>query len=144
MIGTMLAAGIGDQRRVVAAAAAKLARSVTTSTRSPLQKAAGNLLRHVRGGGQMFEDFSAKGVNELGMSERLSDLFYRANPNFDFGAPGTRDRVEQFLAGQAAAGRQPVRIELRSGGEGIDDLLVELLRRVIRVQGGSVQEVLGT
>ncbi|MGH6690702.1 MAG: hypothetical protein ACREF4_08495, partial [Gammaproteobacteria bacterium] len=34
-------------------------------------------------------------------------------------------------------------IELRSSGNAVDDLLVEVLRRAIRVQGGNVQVVLG-
>lgn len=145
VIGRMLASGISAQQGLVAAAASRLAGSVVASTRSPLQRAAANLLAHVRGGGNIFEDFSARGVNELGMNDRLAELFRRANPNFDFGAPGTRDRVEQFLAGQAAAGRQQrVQLEIRSGGEGLDELLLEVLRRAIRVQGGSVQEVLGS
>jgi hypothetical protein len=34
-------------------------------------------------------------------------------------------------------------IEIKSGGSRLDDLLVELLRKAIRVRGGDVQLVLG-
>jgi TP901 family phage tail tape measure protein len=39
---------------------------------------------------------------------------------------------------------KPVVIELRSAGSRLDDLLVEVLRKSIRVKGGSVQTVLGS
>lgn len=43
----------------------------------------------------------------------------------------------------AGAGASSV-IEIRSGGSKLDDLLVEVLSRAIRVRGGNVQLVLGT
>jgi hypothetical protein len=62
------------------------------------------------------------------------------------GAPGTAglallmagERVS--TPGQSGGGTV---IEIRSGGSKMDDLLVEILRNAIRVQGGSVQAVLG-
>jgi len=54
-----------------------------------------------------------------------------------------------YPAGQSAAmasrwGRdEPIVIEIRSGGSKLDDLLVELIRRAIRIRGGNVQAVLG-
>lgn len=47
------------------------------------------------------------------------------------------------LSRGAGAGGRTV-IEIRSGGSKFDDLLVEVLRRSVRVQGGNVQVVLGT
>jgi len=37
----------------------------------------------------------------------------------------------------------PIVLELRSSGQRVDDMLVELLRSAIRVRGGDVQVVLG-
>jgi hypothetical protein len=62
------------------------------------------------------------------------------------GAPGTAglallmagERVS--TPGQSGGGTV---IEIRSGGSKMDDLLVEILRNAIRVQGGNVQAVLG-
>ena len=46
--------------------------------------------------------------------------------------------------GMAAGGRQePIVLELRSGGAAVDNLLLQLLRKAIRVRGGNVQLVLG-
>jgi hypothetical protein len=38
----------------------------------------------------------------------------------------------------------PVVLEIRSSGSKLDDLLVELLRKAVRVRGGNVQTVMGT
>jgi hypothetical protein len=52
-------------------------------------------------------------------------------------------------AGQSAAmmggggGGGPVVIELRSSGNAIDDMLLQILRKAVRVRGGNVQLVLG-
>lgn len=46
-------------------------------------------------------------------------------------------------AAGAAAGTARAVIELRSGGSRLDDLLLEILARAIRVRGGNVQLVLG-
>jgi hypothetical protein len=43
-------------------------------------------------------------------------------------------------AGQARGG---IVLEIRSGGSRMDDLLVEVIRRAVREQGGDVQTVLG-
>lgn len=45
--------------------------------------------------------------------------------------------------GAAAAGGAGVVLTVNSAGSRLDDLLVEVLRRAIRVQGGNVQAVLG-
>lgn len=50
--------------------------------------------------------------------------------------------TEAMLAGGGGGGRTV--IELRSDGSRLADLLLELLRNAIRVQGGDVQVVLGT
>lgn len=47
-------------------------------------------------------------------------------------------------AGAAGAGGGAVVIEVRSGGSRLDDLLVDVLKKAIRVRGGNVQVVLGT
>jgi hypothetical protein len=41
------------------------------------------------------------------------------------------------------AGAPPLVLEIRSGGSAMDDLLVQILQKAIRSQGGNVQEVLG-
>jgi hypothetical protein len=43
-----------------------------------------------------------------------------------------------------AGGAARVVLEIRSGGSAMDDLLVQVLRKSIRVKGGNVQTVLGT
>lgn len=48
--------------------------------------------------------------------------------------------TERFL-GQGGGGRMV--LELRSGGAALDDLLVEIIRKAVRVRGGDVQVVLG-
>ncbi|HKX46591.1 MAG TPA: hypothetical protein VJP77_07800 [Planctomycetota bacterium] len=62
------------------------------------------------------------------------------------GAPG-QEALAILQAGErvtpAGAGPAGVTLELRSSGSRVDDLLVELLRRAIRVKGGNVQAVLG-
>lgn len=45
------------------------------------------------------------------------------------------------LLGQGGGGRMV--LELRSGGAALDDLLVEIIRKAVRVRGGDVQVVLG-
>jgi hypothetical protein len=50
-------------------------------------------------------------------------------------------RVPATRSGNGDSGR--VVIELRSGGTRLDDLLVEVLSRAVRVRGGNVQLVLG-
>lgn len=47
------------------------------------------------------------------------------------------------LASQGGGGG-PVELIVKSGGSKLEDLLVELLRKTIRIQGGNVQNVLGT
>lgn len=54
---------------------------------------------------------------------------------------GDSKRLAAQHAGGAGGGR--VVLEVRSGGSRLDDLLVELLRKAIRIQGGDVQAVLG-
>lgn len=50
---------------------------------------------------------------------------------------------EQMIRGAYRARQSPTVIEISSGGSRMDDLLLELLRRAIRVKGGNVQVVLG-
>ncbi|MEV7470275.1 phage tail protein [Streptomyces kronopolitis] len=47
------------------------------------------------------------------------------------------------MAGAAAGGGGPVVLELHSGGARLDDLLIEIIRKAVRVRGGDVQFVLG-
>jgi hypothetical protein len=65
-----------------------------------------------------------RGENDLPAGSRV-----RSNPD-----------TERILSGGR---REPVVLEVRSGGSRIDDLLVEILRKAIRAQGGDVQLVLG-
>jgi hypothetical protein len=59
-------------------------------------------------------------------------------------APGSQVRsnpdTRRMLGGRGGA---VVQLEIRSGGSALDDLLVELLRKAVRVRGGDVQLVLG-
>jgi phage-related minor tail protein len=47
------------------------------------------------------------------------------------------------MLGSGGAPSGPIVLELRSSGQRVDDMLVELLRSAIRVRGGDVQVVLG-
>jgi hypothetical protein len=47
------------------------------------------------------------------------------------------------MAGAAAGGGGAVVLELHSGGARLDDLLIEIIRKAVRVRGGDVQFVLG-
>lgn len=62
------------------------------------------------------------------------------------GAPGT-ETMARLQAGErvtpAGQSAPPVVLELRSGGSRMDDMLLEMLRRSVRVRGGNVQVVLG-
>jgi hypothetical protein len=51
--------------------------------------------------------------------------------------------TERMVAGARSGGGRVV-LELRSSGSRLDDLLVEVLHKAIRVRGGDVQVVLGT
>jgi hypothetical protein len=58
-----------------------------------------------------------------------------------------KDVKSLMTHGPAAMAGQPSSatvVEIRSGGSRLDDLLVEVLRKSIRVKGGSVQAVLGS
>ncbi|MGH3735831.1 MAG: hypothetical protein ACRDT6_09460 [Micromonosporaceae bacterium] len=64
------------------------------------------------------------------------------------GAPGSETMAllqagERITPAGRSSGGATV-IEIRSGGSRLDDLLVELLRRSVRTQGGNVQVVLGS
>lgn len=62
------------------------------------------------------------------------------------GAPGT-ETLAMLQAGERvtpAGGGNRIVLELRSSGSRTDDLLVELMRKAIRVKGGNVQVVLGS
>lgn len=62
------------------------------------------------------------------------------------GAPGT-EMLALLQAGERVtpAGQSSATVlEVRSGGSRLDDLLVEILARAVRVRGGNVQLVLGT
>lgn len=48
------------------------------------------------------------------------------------------------MAAQAAGGGEPIVLELHSSGTDIDNFLLQILRKAIRVRGGKVQVVLGT
>lgn len=121
----------------------QLRKQLTTVTRtierSPLQRAASQMLKHLQGGGRIFEDFSFRGASELvsAKNDVLAKRFSRANPNFDFGQVGTRGRMERFLK-QAA---QPtVRLEV----DGADEDMKRLIRRMVRTDGrGDVQVAFG-
>ncbi len=51
---------------------------------------------------------------------------------------------EGMAARGRGGGREPLVLELRSSGRDIDDMLLQILRRAVRVRGGEVQLVLGT
>ena len=63
------------------------------------------------------------------------------------GAPG-QDVLTMLQAGErvtrANASGPGVVIEIKSGGSALDDVLVDVLRKSIRVKGGNVQAVLGS
>lgn len=50
--------------------------------------------------------------------------------------------VESAGAGTGGGG-MPVLLEFRSSGSAVDDFLVEIMRRAVRVRGGNVQDALG-
>lgn len=109
------------------------------------------ILRHLRSGGQLFEDFSFRGDSDrVGrFNDQLSRKFHRSGQDFN------RQNVAQFLRDQlreqqeprrrerGEPKREPIVIELRSSGSRLDDLLLEILRHAIKVRGGDVQVVLG-
>ena len=72
-------------------------------------------------------------------------------PKFHTGGtvPGTPGQEVPILAlaGEEVTppghGGEPMVLELRSGGSALDDLLLEIMRRAIKVRGGNVQIVLG-
>lgn len=68
---------------------------------SPKSKAARQMLRHLRKGGGVFEDFSFRGMSGLGdrFNEQFSRQFHRSGQKF------TRGNVEKFLQGQARGNR---------------------------------------
>ncbi|MFC6090719.1 hypothetical protein [Saccharothrix lopnurensis] len=58
--------------------------------------------------------------------------------------PYTASRREMDKTGAAmVGGGAPVVLEFRSSGSSFDDVMVELLRRYVRVRGGDVQAVIG-
>lgn len=101
-----LAIGIRSRERMVQQA---VQAALSRTTLTPMQRAAREILRHIRSGGSMFEDFSFRGSSDLigQMNDQLARAFYRANPNFDFGPPGSLARVERYLAGVVNQPNQP-------------------------------------
>jgi phage-related protein len=73
-------------------------------------------------------------------------------PHFHTGGTASGAMGREFLAVLRAgeritpAGRsaEPARIEIRSAGSRLDDLLVEILAKAVRTRGGNVQVVLGS
>ncbi|MFC0628540.1 hypothetical protein [Kribbella deserti] len=64
------------------------------------------------------------------------------------GAPGTEGLAllqagERVKANGLRGGGEPVVVELRSSGSKVDDMLIAILQKAIRVRGGDVQVVLG-
>lgn len=63
-------------------------------------------------------------------------------------APGSRVRSnpdsKRIADGMAGGGGGPTVLEIRSSGSRIDDLILEILRRAVRVKGGNVQLVVGS
>ncbi|MGH3978082.1 MAG: hypothetical protein ACRDRZ_03610 [Pseudonocardiaceae bacterium] len=130
-------------RHAMARLTALLQRSISPRTLglggglSESGRAAQEILDHLRRGGRVFEDFSFRGGSAL--AGRHNDALAGA-----FAASGGGD-PHRFLAdyiGSQRAARQV--IEVRSGGSRLDELLVEMLRRAVRTQGGDVQLVLGS
>lgn len=129
--------------------------------------AAQEALGHLQRGGQLFEDFSFRGSssNMDTHNDELSDMFYKSRPGYNFTANSRGDLIG-FLQGMLGGGGGPAAsststaavrrmarqaatqagavIELRSSGAAIDDFLLELLRKAIRVRGGDVQVVMGS
>ena len=58
-------------------------------------------------------------------------------------AMGITGGAEPSGSGSGGGGGGSIVLELNSSGSGIDDWLVEILRRSIRVRGGNAQVVLG-
>lgn len=56
---------------------------------------------------------------------------------------GQRSLLPAHGTRQMAGGGRPMVLEIRSGGSRMDDLLVEMLQKSVRVRGGNVQTVLG-
>jgi len=94
----------------------------------------GGTIRGFAGGGNPIPGMSVVGENGPELLE-LSGGVARVTP-----AGNTRRRLSQ----EGSGGLAKVVLEIKSGGSKMDDLLVELLRKYIRVQGGDVQGVLGS
>ncbi|WP_116051675.1 phage tail tape measure protein [Amycolatopsis palatopharyngis] len=90
-ISKMLAAGIDMGIPNVVRAAQRVAATV----KSPMQRAAAEILKHVKGGGKLFEDFSFYGnsQNVRGLNDQISNRFSSTGQDF------TRGNVEKFLKG---------------------------------------------
>jgi hypothetical protein len=73
------------------------------------------------------------------------DAGRRARPGAGRPGPGLAGAVQPGHAPHARRrwGGAVVQLEIHSGGSALDDLLVELLRKAVRVRGGDVQLVLG-
>lgn len=89
MLGKGLSFGIDSQTGAVEQAVGRLANSV----RTPMQKAKAEMLKHLRGGGSLFEDFSFRGMSGLGdrFNETIAEQFHGSGREFN------RHNVEQFL-----------------------------------------------
>ena len=60
-----------------------------------------------------------------------------------FGSQVTSANQTAAAMAHGGGGPAPVVLELRSSGSAIDDMLLQILRKAIRVRGGNVQLVLG-
>lgn len=58
-------------------------------------------------------------------------------------APQTRRKLSSMSGSGTGGGREPLVLEINSSGSDLDNLLVSIIRRAVRVRGGNVQLVFG-
>ncbi|MFD9256923.1 hypothetical protein [Streptomyces sp. NPDC059538] len=104
---------------------------------------------YIPSGGHDFEGYAHGGVIGAaggGPRSRMT-LVGEQGPELVDLAPGSRVRSnpdsKRIAAGMAGGGGGPTVLEIRSSGSRVDDFILEILRKSIRVQGGDVQLVLG-
>jgi len=76
------------------------------------------------------------------ITETVLGVGLKSGKKYGFGERGT-EVVTPMHKIPRATGRTQVVLRVESGGSRMDDLLVELIRRYVRVNGGDVQTVLG-
>jgi hypothetical protein len=77
------------------------------------------------------------------ITETVLGIGLKSGKKYGFGERGTEVVTPMHKIPRASGGGGQVTLRIESGGSRLDDLVVEILRKYVKVNGGNVQMVLG-